>query len=288
MSTETCAGAIASRVFDHALCSCEETNVVGYLQTRSFDSGVGMSDTMAGAPVGINGDYLTGGYANIGGSFAVSGRGGIDFGGYLAVGGDGRMGGDIDAIGYIEIGRDLHVAGNVNLLGLLSVDRDLYYGGSLPLVPPDIGGSRTSRAVTVDPPCACGAGDIVDIAAIVAAGVAENDNADVGLDPTLLASVVGLGVDITLPCGRYYLTSIGGLGTIDLHIPGRTALFVDGDVNALGVFDIDLGPEGELDIFIRGNLLSIGSGSYGDRARPAATRIYVGGTGDVTLVGAAG
>jgi len=287
MMTDTCAGAIASRVFDHALCSCTDTNIVGYLRTRSFDSGMGAMDTAAGAPVGVNGNYLTGGYAEVGGTFVVAGTGGVDFGGYLEVGGDAMFGGNLRAIGVIDIGRDLWVGGDVTHLGTLDVARDFYRGGSV-LTFPDIGGSTISGSFTVDPPCACGATELVDIDAIVAAGMAENDNADVGLDPRSLENVVGLGVDITLPCGRYYITSIGGLGSIDLHVPGRTALFVDGDVDALGVFDIDLGPEGELDMFVRGDLLSVGAGSYGDRSRPAATRIYVGGSGDVTIVGAAG
>jgi hypothetical protein len=286
-STDTCAGAIASRVFDHALCSCDDTNVVGYLETRSFDSGMGTMETAAGAPVGVNEEYLTGGYADVGGSFVVAGNGGVDFGGYLTVGGDAMFGGDLRAIGVIEIDRDLSVAGDVTHIGPLRVGRDFRHSGTV-LTFADVDGSTTSGAVTVDPPCACAPTELVDIDAIVSAGVAENDNADVGLDPRLLENVVGLGEEITLPCGRYYLTSIGGLGDITIRVPGRTALFVDGDVDALGVFDIDLGPEGELDLFIRGDLLSIGLGSYGDRSRPAATRIYVGGSGDVTIIGATG
>jgi len=287
--TDTCVGAIATRVFDNAVCSCMNANVAGYLRTRSFDSGMGTMDTAAGAPVGINGEYTTGGYADVGGTFVVAGAGGIRFGGYLQVGGDARFGGDVNAISYIDVKRDLWVEGNVTNIGLLSVDGDVHQPSGRRLSTfPDIGGSRITSPFNVEDPCACEPAELVDIEAIVAAGVIDNDNSDVGLDPTMLETVAGLDVDVTLPCGRYHLTSIGGLGSITLHVPGRTALFVDGDVNALGVFDIDLGPDGELDLFIRGNLLSIGSGSYGDRSRPAATRIYVGGTGDVAIVGATG
>ncbi|MCC6877573.1 MAG: hypothetical protein IT378_24915 [Sandaracinaceae bacterium] len=288
-STDTCAGAIASRVFSNSICSCTDANVAGYMRTRSFDSGMGMSDTAAGAPVGINRDYTTGGYADVGGTFTVAGGMGVRFAGYLEVGGDARFGGDVNAISYIRVRRDLWVQGNVTNVGLLTIDGDLHQpsGRTLATIP-DIDGSTIRTPFTIDPPCACAAADLVDIDAIVRHAAIENDNADVGLDPSLLSQVAGLGVDITLPCGRYYLSSIGGLGSITVHVPGRTALFVDGDVNALGVFDIDLGPEGELDMFVRGNLLSIGAGSYGDRSRAAATRIYVGGTGDVTLVGASG
>jgi len=289
VGTDTCAGAIASRVFDNAICTCQNANVAGYLRTRSFDSGMGTMDRAAGAPVGIDGDYLTGGYADIGGSFVVAGTAGVTFGGYLEVRGDARFAGDIHAAGYIHVARDLWVLGNVTNIGLLAIDRDLHQPSGRTLATfPTIGGSTLRGTFSVEPPCDCTPAGLVDIGAIVADGVLHNDNADVGLDPDLLANVAGLGVEITLPCGRYALSGIGGLGAITVSVPGRTALFVDGDVNALGVFDVTLGPAGELDLFIRGNLLSIGLGSYGDPAHPARTRIYVGGSGDVTLVGAAG
>jgi hypothetical protein len=289
MDTDTCAGAIASRVFSNSICTCEDANIAGYLKTRSFHSGMMMSDTTAGAPVGIDRNYLTGGYADVGGTFVVSGPAGVRFGGYLDVGGDARFGADVNAAGYIHVRRDLWVLGNVTNIGLLRVDRDVHQPSGRTLATfPDIRGSTIRTPFTVDAPCDCTPTGLVDIAAIVAHGMTHNDNADVGLDPRLLENVVGLGVDLTLPCGRYYVTSIGGLGSITLHVPGRTALFVGGDVNALGVFDIDLEGTGEIDLFIGGNLLSIGSGSYGDRASPSRTRIYVGGSGDVTIIGATG
>lgn len=290
MSTETCAGSIATRVFDNSLCSCEDTNIVGYLHTRSFDSMVpGSTDDDWGAPVGVNRNYLTGGYADVGGTFVVAGTAGVTFGGYLRVRGDARFGGNITAVGYIRSYRDLWVRGNIVLAGVVTADRDLYAQPSSFIgAVTDVGGSTRRMSFTVDPPCHCGPSEIVDIASIVATGRTENDNADIGLMPGVLDPVVGLGVDIELPCGRFYLTGISGLGDITLRVNGRTALFVEGDVNALGVFDIDLGPGGELDLFIAGNLTSIGAGSYGDRARPARTRIYVGGSGDVTIIGATG
>ncbi len=44
----------------------------------------------------------------------------------------------------------------------------------------------------------------------------------------------------------------------------------------------------EIDVFVKGNLVLAGKGSFGDKSRPAATRIYVGGASDIVLVGAAG
>jgi hypothetical protein len=290
MMTETCAGSIAARVFDHATCSCDVTSVTGFLRTASFDSGgSSTSEGGFGAPVGVNTDYLTGGYADIGGTMVVAGTLGVSFGGYLSVGGDAFFAADVSALGRIDVARDLWILGNIPITVGVYVTRDMHQppGRTLGLFN-DIGGRRLTGGFTVPPPCRCGESDIVDVAALVAAAARVNDNPSVGLTAGELDPVIGLGREITLPCGRFYLSGISGVGDITLRVEGRTALFVQGDVNALGVFDIDLGPDGELDLFIAGNLLSIGAGSYGDRARPARTRIYVGGTGDVTLVGASG
>src|SRR5690606_14875509 len=88
-----------------------------------------------------------------------------------------------------------------------------------------------------------------------------------------------------LPCGRYYVNQIGGLGGVTLRIQGRTALFVGGDVWATGLFKIELDPGAELDLFIQDDFVLTGAARFGDRTRPAAMRIYVGGTGDVCLRG---
>lgn len=289
IGTPTCAGAIASRVFDNAMCTCTNANVGGYLRTRSFHSGMGTMDMAAGAPVGINETDTTVGYTDIGGTLVIAGAGGVNFGGYLEVDGDAHFGGRVQAAGYIRVHRDLWADGNVTCLGAVTVDRDanLTPGHNL-ITFPSVGGSTNHVAFTVPRPCDCTPTGIVDIGAIVAYGMTHNDNADIPLDPTILSNVVGIGVDIDLPCGRFYVDSIGGLGSITLHVHGRTALYVGGDVNALGVLQVDLGTAGELDVFIAGNLLSIGVGSWGDRSRPAASRIYVGGTHDVTLIGASG
>jgi hypothetical protein len=291
-STGTCAGAIASRVFDSAMCTCTDATVIGYLRTRSFDSMSMMPmDMSVGAPVGIDNQDNTGGYTDIGGTLTVAGASGVNFGGYLVVGGDGWFGGPVHAAGYIHVLRDLWDDGNVTCIGEVSVGRDAHLTPGHNLITfPNVGGSTTHSSFTVAPPCDCTPTGIVDIGAIVDFGRTHNDNAALTppLDPGLLANVVGIGVDITLPCGRFYVDSIGGLGSITLHVPGRTALYVGGDVNALGVLTVDLGTTGELDVFIGGNLLSIGQGSWGSRSRPSATRLYIAGTHNVTLVGASG
>jgi hypothetical protein len=54
----------------------------------------------------------------------------------------------------------------------------------------------------------------------------------------------------------------------------------------LGNLQIQLGSTAEIDIFIENDLNLVGLAVFGDKSRPAATRIYVGGSGNVNLVGA--
>ena len=285
----TCAASIAARVFSNAVCSCTDASIAGYFQTRSFDSGMGGVLIAEGGPVGLNNTYNSGSYTDVGGTFSIDGINPVHFLGYLKVGGDMFINAGFDFIGYTQIHRDLWMNGNTSSLGLVTVGRDVHVtpGHAAPLVA-NISGHTYTAAFTVPPPCDCAPGDLLDIAGIVAEAATGNDNASVGLDPATLSAVVGIGVDLTLPCGRFYVNSVGGLGGITLNVPGRTALFVGGDVNAIGAFNVHLGPMGELDLFIGGNLLSIGAGSFGSQSRPAATRIYVAGTSDVVLVGASG
>ena len=105
----------------------------------------------------------------------------------------------------------------------------------------------------MEPPCPCGAGEIIDVAALVADAEANNDNAAAGLDPDALDVAVGF-VQTSLPGGRYFVNQIGGVGAIDLRISGKSALFVGGDLIATGRFRIELEPDAELDLFVRGDL----------------------------------
>ena len=115
---------------------------------------------------------------------------------------------------------------------------------------------------------------------------ADNDNAGIGLDEDDLARVVGIGSSLTLPTGRYYLSALRDIGSLTLHVTGKVALFVAGDLRATGLFRVQLDADAELDVFVRDDLVVTGAASFGDAERPAASRIYVGGTGDIALAGA--
>ncbi len=291
--TSTCTGQIAEATFKSALCTCRDVNLQGYLRTRGFDSTKGPyvpGSTTGGAPVGVDHDYVipalgaNAGFTDVGGSFSVAGPDSISFAGALSVDGDFRAAGRLDLKGYSRIARNAWIGGDVSNLGYATVGGDLHISGNdmLPLV---ASGIRKKEPVSVAPPCDCN--DLLDVAALVDHARTSNDNASIGLAPGALRNVIGL-VERTLPCGKYYVDALSGIGDIVLHVNGRVALFVEGSVSATGNLEVDLAPGAEIDVFIKGTLALTGRGAFGTPARPAATRLYVGGSGDVTLVGASG
>jgi len=148
-----------------------------------------------------------------------------------------------------------------------------------------VDGETTNDAVTVAAPCPCDPADLLDVEALVGDARADNDNDSIGLDPNGFSLVLGY-VETTLPSGRYFVDQMGGAGDIIVNISGRVALFVDGSVNATGNLEFRIEPGGELDLFVKGDLVLTGRAVFGDADRPAASRIYVGGDGDVHLIGA--
>jgi hypothetical protein len=282
-----CAGKVAQDTFASALCSCEDTNVAGYLKTRSFQPGDSSEPERLGGSVGVNGNYSTSGYADIGASFTVAGPRDVLFGGLLRAGQDLRLNPAADVAGVVDVGRDAWLADDVRAFGRVAIERDLYATagvGFRGIALVDVGGDEHTQAVSVAPPCACGAGEIIDVSALVGEGQQDNDNSAVGLDADALNASIGA-VSVTLPGGRYFVHQIGGVGAMRLKIAGKTAIFVEDDVIATGAFAIDLEPDAELDLFVRDNLVITGAARFGDRARPSATRVYVGGTGDIAIAG---
>jgi hypothetical protein len=290
----SCGPTISAQTFSSALCSCENTNVAGYLRTRSFRSrSLGPSTAeptpeRLGGSVGVNQSYITGGWADVGGSFSVAGRRDVLFGGLLQVGQDLRFNPALDVGGIVQVGRDAALASALRAIGVIDIGRDLYQApGSrfvgLALV--DVGGKEHTQPVSVDPPCACGADEVLDISALVADARTNNDNAAVGLESHELDLVVGIGTALTLPSGRYHLHQIAGAGALQLRISGKVALFVDDDFYAGPLFRVSLDAGAELDLFVEDNLVLAGAALIGDPARPSATRVYAGGTGDIAVAG---
>jgi hypothetical protein len=151
------------------------------------------------------------------------------------------------------------------------------------------GTTYTSTDFSVPPPCPCDDAALLDIPALVDQARTMNDNDAAGWSPdALIVGLLGLSTD--LPCGRLFANAItvpsASSATLTAH--GRTALFVAGDVKVEAVATLLIAPAdpagqppntGELDLFIRGNLVLATTSTIvlGDKARPAALRVYVGG-----------
>ena len=274
-----CGAGSPSRVFEHGLCSCNDAIFTGNFSIDALDSGA--SGRPASASVGVNGELTTTGIAEIGGSLIVAGRGmsPITSASYR-VDGNFETNSNLVVTGAnIEFGRDLWVNGAISVLGFSSVAGDVYQTPGNPMTGMSVGGQLFQRSFQIAKPCACGEGDVLDVEAIVEAGVSG-----LGGKPGALFQL-GTGGTRELGCGPFAFgpTTIIGINT--LKVTGHTALYVDGDLTITGSFGVDVGAFGELDVFVSGNLLITGVGGIGSPARPAAVRFYVGGTGDIALTG---
>jgi hypothetical protein len=174
----------------------------------------------------------------------------------------------------LSIGGNLYVPQGASVTPLLVTDQQEIQG-----------------PVAVGPPCDCSSSQLIDVSSIVAYGAANNDDATLGLDPTVFASGALLSATrLDLPCGSYYLSSIQANGTMTIAIHGNVALFIGGDVNPNGLLEITLDPQVTLDLFIGGNLAVNGDTSFGSTLVPSQSRIYVAGSemelnGNITLAG---
>ena len=222
-----CTGALAEFSFAHALCTCNNASVQGVLATGAFNSSVAAYQPgQTGAAVGVNEDFITAGVTDIGGSLAVDSTDGLTLAGAAIVDGDLQVAGSLSLAGVSSVGRDLWVGGNITSAGIIDVARDLHQpAGSFSIGLVGVTGSTISTPFTLDEPCACQDGEILDVAGIVTQGQAQNDDASIGLLPGAFDAAVGV-LDQDLPCGRFYLDQIGGIGDVTYHVNGRTALFV--------------------------------------------------------------
>ncbi|MFO0651201.1 MAG: hypothetical protein U0326_33565 [Polyangiales bacterium] len=288
MSTR-CIGRIAEAVFRHAICTCTDLGLAGYLQTDSFDSGAAMMTSGEhGGAVGINGGLSLVGVMRLGDALTMSGTTPLRLVGAHTVRGDLSLQGDLQVVGTLDVERNARVRGGLLALGPFHVRGDLTTPpGSLPIGGISVDGSRRTAPVDVAPPCACRASEIFDVAGAVSEASTHNDNAAAGFRSDVFNAVVGE-ARVELPCGRFYVDRIAGLGAITLSVQGRTALFVGGDFDLGGYFNVSLGAAGELDVFVAGSILGAGYLRMGRVSRPSKVRFYIGGDRGFTLAGVAG
>ena len=274
--------------FDNAICSCTDVRAAGYVRVASRDLFEPAGNLAANSRIEVDG------FAHVGGDVIAAGPESLGFFGALHTGGNLVAGGNVSTheldfiAGAVDVGGDARVAGDFLLLGAASIAGDLRQpaGKARPIVMA-VGGDIVDGPVTVEPPCPCEPDEIIDIETPIAEALLANDNDLLvpPLRPDELTNVVGVATR-TLPCGVYYLDEISGTGVISVHIAGRVVLLVGGDVDTIGVLHLSFAPDAELDLFIGGDLLSIGADAIGNPLRPGSTRTYVAGSGDIRLTGA--
>ncbi|MBW2734606.1 MAG: hypothetical protein JRH20_19635 [Deltaproteobacteria bacterium] len=284
-----CTGLIAQVAFRYAICSCEAFDGVGDISTDGFDhtqSGYDPTNPGSGAAVGVNAELTSVGAVLVGGPLSIGGALGLDLVAQASVRGTLGCGGPVTHQDDLTIAKDAFVAGDFRGAGTLTIDGTLTQpaGNDVYSLDSDIH-AREEAPVNIPAPCDCSEEKIYDIAGLVHAQRAQNDNAAIALDPSSLVGMVTGEKRVKLPCGRFYLHGIQGVASLVLEIEGRVALFVAGTLEITGGLRVELAPGAELDLFIEEGLKITGDLNLGDKQAPARTRVYVGGAERIQLIG---
>ncbi|HRI65725.1 MAG TPA: hypothetical protein PK156_15865 [Polyangium sp.] len=278
--TTDCTGDIGKKVFLFAMCSCTDITSQNTIDTDSVDaSKPGMK--LAGGSVGTNGNYACSANNDIQGALVV--------------------GGTFDAQNTYNVVQNFTVASTTHVGAPATAKSDAYLGADVTGPPNNFTvsgkmytpvmanvnqvneqGGFSITPVTVSPPCDCT--DQVDIASIVAAFKANNDNLTNMILTDALTSMPNYPKDITLPCGRYYFDGIVVNNPATLRLQGRTVMAIDGNIDMSGPLTIELAPGAELDMFVTGTVFLNNAATIGSQSSPKSTRIYIAGN-DVTMTG---
>jgi hypothetical protein len=277
-----CTASFAPARMSQALCSCGILGTFGAIRTDAFDSSA-QEQVPAAAAVGANGTFETPS-AMVGGRLTVAAPT-VLLTSLLDVGGDLRLGGELHISGPLTVARDAWLAQAGKALTIVLIAGDLHVPPDKPLdesISRGVVGQLVTEDFAVAPPCRCDEDGVLDWSTIIQSASAQNDNSKIGLTPQAL-NAPALATTVTLPCGRYYVDGISGSSDVHLHIEGRVALFVAGDVLSTGQLRVTFGAGAELDWFVGGRLDFERAAQVGDMARPAALRVYVAGEGLLTL-----
>jgi hypothetical protein len=280
-SGAVCPSTLSARGHRFALCACEDLDLsaAAPVVTDSFDSsassGNGSGPTAAiavGGTLTASASITAGGalYASTGLATTAS----FDVGPSLRVGGAAVL---VSGTGHVA--GDAYVAGAIS--GLLQVDGLLHQPMGVGMSPPLIPESQTVREpVSVPNPCDCSSG-FVDLAGVIAAAQASNDDAIAGFPPDSLTTVDAATI-VNVTCGTYLLTSIDATQTLVIAGHDRALLVVTGDVVVRAGMTVILDAGAELDMVIGGRLIASGGNPIGSAA-PARFRLWVAGTDSVVL-----
>jgi hypothetical protein len=188
-------------------------------------------------------------------------------------------GGALSCTGNFEVGHDLVVGGDMTGIGRIAVKGKIQVSGSNRMIG-WVDTTTIAQGGAVALPCPCGASQILDVKAKVAAAKAQNDNGKLGLP----ASIKQIGAaQLVLPTGSYYFGDVQSIGLLRLRIEGAVALHLDGDLETIGADLFDIVPGGVLDLYVAGHVRTVGYIRTGEKSAPSAFRLFVGGSDTVTL-----
>lgn len=274
-STDVVRSACAdSRGFHYALCTCGNAYTVdGGIVIDGFDS--------------RRGRYAPG---QASGSLAIHGQFDPEFDD-VRVGGSLFVGSNLNAAAEVVVGRDLIVGGDLfEPPARVQVGGDALLGGNVQVGGLAVGGTLTvaegasvavdagaivRAPVSITPPCRCDEG--FDRGALIARARTDNDNVARGFDPALLQPTRAP-VDLSLPCGRYFVDELAAKHPVVLRITGRAILYVASRiyVEPSASLQIELAPDAELDLFLGTGITALGPFTLGSEATSARVRVYAG------------
>jgi len=261
----------ATNLFAETVCICQNFRDVGNLV-------VGSSVATDAATLAVMGTSKVINNTQIHGSFLP--HGGLEATGNLEVSGDLVSSATVDDIGNIEVAGDLVVGGDLKGIGRLAVDGSLSVSGRNTFLGYKQINATAPYAPAAAPSCGCADADILDVKAAVAAAKTQNDNAARGV-PTSIRNI-GLTVQ-KLTTGSYYMTDLSAIGATKVAIDGHVSLYLDGDLESIGAAWIRLENGAMLDLYVSGNVRTIGHVDLGNKWAPSAFRLYVGGSDEATL-----
>jgi hypothetical protein len=278
----TCAAALATRGHTYVLCSCDSLSAPARIRSESFDSRVTPVYTESDAAIGINGDLTSTAEVRAGGALHVAGAGGIRAQNHVRSAASLRAGGPLAMLSdNADIAGDAYVNGNVSGgNGSVRVNGTLHMPPAAARTGDVQYGALALEAVSVAPPCDCGAG-FADLPAAIADAAASNADATIGLASAALAAVTSP-AELQLPCGTFYLDDIDADAAVTLTVRGRTLLAVAGDVTVRAGLAVALEPSAELDLLVGGRL-TISGGAFGAGAAPSRFRVWVAGASSLTF-----
>lgn len=271
---------LAMTSFTWAICSCKDAQLSNTLLTDAYDSTEGpyTAPGELGAGVGVNERFQSSAASDVSGALWSADPGGIALSNDLAVGLALHSGGPYTSSGDGTVGSDAFVNGNVSTAQTLAIDEDLHAPVGASIAAGVTYASLVSGPVDVLPPCACEPSQLHDVAGIVAAREADNDNDLIGLD-SAVTTTPAEAVRLDLPCGHYYLDEISGSRDVTIVAHGNVALYIGGDVQLSQSLRLTVDPGFSLDVLISGDLTASAGSSFGSPNYPAMTRVYIGGNG---------